>query len=91
MTCSKGPLIGVRTGVGCVHGMRSNHSTTFYFNYGFRIIVFSTLIEIKTVKLELGYNKNRRNVEKEREKGEKMERQEDKDEGDRCRRQGERQ
>lgn len=53
--------------------------------------MFSTLIEIKTVKLELGYNKNRRNVEKEMEKGEKMEGQEDKDEGDRCRRQGERQ
>ena len=28
MTCSKGPPTGIRTGVGCVYGMRSNHSTT---------------------------------------------------------------
>ena len=28
VTCSKGPPAGIQTGVGCVYGMRSNHSTT---------------------------------------------------------------
>lgn len=28
VTCSKGTPVGIQTGIGCVYGMRSNHSTT---------------------------------------------------------------